>query len=87
MIFQTEKQIKEFDEKLTEEDKTELNSILNDLRTAHKDQNLDGIDSEMNKLNESWNRISTNLYSQASTQEPQQDGQPQAEDINFEEVK
>jgi molecular chaperone DnaK len=87
MIFQTEKQIKEFDEKLTESDKTELNSILNDLRTAHKDQNLDNIDSEMNKLNESWSRISTNLYSQSTTQEPQQDGQPQAEDINFEEVK
>ncbi len=87
MIFQTEKQIKEFDEKLTESDKTELNSILSDLRTAHKDQNMDNIDSEMNKLNESWNRISTNLYSQSSTQEPQQDVQPQAEDVNFEEVK
>jgi len=87
MIFQTEKQIKEFDEKLTEDDKTELNSILNELRTAHKDQDITKIDSEMEKLNESWNKISTNLYSQASTQEPQQDGQPQAEDINFEEVK
>ena len=87
MIFQTEKQIKEFDEKLTESDKTELNLILSELRTAHSDQDITKIDSEMEKLNESWNRISTNLYSQASTQEPQQDGQPQAEDINFEEVK
>jgi molecular chaperone DnaK len=87
MIFQTEKQIKEFDEKLTEDDKTELNSILNDLRIAHKDQDTIKIDSEMEKLNESWNRISTNLYSQAS-QDPQPDsGQPQAEDVNFEEVK
>ncbi len=87
MIFQTEKQIKEFDEKLTESDKTELNSILSELRTAHKDQDITKIDSEMEKLNESWNRISTNLYSQAS-QDPQPDsGQPQAEDINFEEVK
>jgi molecular chaperone DnaK len=87
MIFQTEKQIKEFDEKLTEDDKTELNSILNDLRIAHKDQDTIKIDSEMEKLNESWNRISTNLYSQVS-QDPQPDsGQPQAEDVNFEEVK
>jgi molecular chaperone DnaK len=87
MIFQTEKQIKEFDEKLTEDDKTELNSILNQLRTSHKDQDITKIDSEMEKLNESWNRISTNLYSQAS-QDPQPDsGQPQAEDVNFEEVK
>jgi hypothetical protein len=57
------------------------------LRTAHKDQDTIKIDSEMEKLNESWNRISTNLYSQAS-QDPQPDsGQPQAEDVNFEEVK
>ena len=88
MIFQTEKQIKEFDEKLTESDKNELNSILSELRTAHKEQDITKIDSEMEKLNESWNRISTNLYSQASTQDPQQDNeQPQAEDVNFEEVK
>ena len=88
MIFQTEKQIKEFDEKLTEADKNELNSILSELRTAHSDQDITKIDSEMEKLNESWNRISTNLYSQASTQDPQKDNeQPQAEDVNFEEVK
>jgi molecular chaperone DnaK len=88
MIFQTEKQIKEFDEKLTESDKTELNEILNELRTAHKEQDIDKIDSEMNKLNETWSRISTNLYSQASSEQPQTDDtQPQAEDINFEEVK
>jgi len=85
MIFQTEKQIKEFDEKLTEADKTDLNNILNELRTAHKDQEIDKIDSEMNKLNETWSRISTNLYSQTNSEEAG-DGAP-AEDINFEEVK
>ena len=88
MIFQTEKQIKEFDEKLTDSDKTELNEILNELRTAHKEQDIDKIDSEMNRLNETWSRISTNLYSQAGSEQPQTDDtQPQAEDINFEEVK
>ncbi len=87
MIFQTEKQIKEFDEKLTESDKSELNSILTELRNAHKDQDLTKIDSEMNKLNETWSRISTNLYSQATPEQPTGDAQPQAEDINFEEVK
>ena len=88
MIFQTEKQIKEFDEKLTDSDKTELNEILNELRTAHKEQDVNKIDSEMNRLNETWSRISTNLYSQASSEQPQTDDtQPQAEDINFEEVK
>jgi hypothetical protein len=42
----------------------------------------------MNRLNETWSRISTNLYSQAGSDQPQADDtQPQAEDINFEEVK
>ena len=88
MIFQTEKQIKEFDEKLTEEDKTELNTILADLSSAHKEQDIDKIDSEMNKLNESWSRISTNLYSQASSEQTgTPDTQPDVQDVNFEEVK
>jgi len=88
MIFQTEKQIKEFDEKLTEDDKTELNTILADLSSAHKEQDIDKIDSEMNKLNESWSRISTNLYSQASSEQTgTPDTQPDVQDVNFEEVK
>ena len=36
MIFQTEKQIKEFGDKLSEEDKNKLESCLNDLRESHK---------------------------------------------------
>ena len=89
MIFQTEKQIKEFDEKLTDSDKTELNGILADLSSAHKEQDIDKIDSEMNKLNESWSRISTNLYSQASSEQSTDtpDTQPDIQDVNFEEVK
>jgi molecular chaperone DnaK len=87
MIFQTEKQIKEFDEKLSESDKSDLNSVLNELRTAHRDQDLTKIDSEMNKMNETWSRISTNLYSQETPEQPTGESQPQAEDINFEEVK
>ena len=89
MIFQTEKQIKEFDEKLTDSDKTELNGILADLSSAHKEQDIDKIDSEMNKLNDSWSRISTNLYSQASSEQSTDtpDTQPDVQDVNFEEVK
>ena len=89
MIFQTEKQIKEFDEKLTEDDKTELNTILADLSSAHKEQDIDKIDSEMNKLNDSWSRISTNLYSQASSEQSTDtpDAQPDVQDVNSEEVK
>jgi molecular chaperone DnaK len=41
IIFQTEKQMSEFGEKLTDEDKSELNSVLDELKTAHKEQNLE----------------------------------------------
>lgn len=84
MIFQTGKQIKEFEEKLTENDKSELNSVLSELKTAHKDQDLSKIDTEMERLNETWSRISTNLYNQTQENQPTGD---QTEDVNFEEVK
>ena len=84
MIFQTGKQIKEFEEKLTENDKSELNSVLSELKTAHKDQDLSKIDTEMERLNETWSRISTNLYNQTHENQPTGD---QTEDVNFEEVK
>ena len=92
MIFQTEKQIKEFDDKLTEENKTELNGCLDNLKSAHSSQNLDEIDVAINKMNETWQRISTELYNRSSQEEASQagteggdTGEPQ--DIQFEEVK
>ena len=84
MIFQTEKQIKEFDEKLTSEDKAELESILSELKESHKSGNIDQIDPQLAKLSETWSRISTNLYSQTQTQES---GAEQSQDIPYEEVK
>lgn len=84
MIFQTEKQIKEFDEKLTSDDKTELESILNELRESHKSGSVDQIDVQLSKLSETWSRISTNLYSQTQSQES---GTEQSQDIPYEEVK
>ncbi len=89
IIFQTEKQMSEFGEKLTDEDKSELNSVLDELKTAHKEQNLELIDQQMTKLNEVWSKISTKLYSQTQTEEPvSQNPQEQAaEDVAFEEVK
>lgn len=84
MIFQTEKQIKEFDEKLTSDDKAELESILNELRESHKSGSVDQIDAQLSKLSETWSRISTNLYSQTQSQES---GTDQSQDIPYEEVK
>jgi molecular chaperone DnaK len=89
MIFQTEKQIKEFDEKLTPEDKTTLNEKLSDLKSAHSEKNLEKIDESTASLNEAWSAISTKLYQQSSEQPTNEgvDGSDEVQDADFEEVK
>jgi molecular chaperone DnaK len=95
LIFQTEKQVKEFGDKLTDEDKDQLNEILGRLKTAHSEQKIEDIDTIMNELNEAWQKISTDLYSkmqpEATVEEnqgppPTSDG-GEAQEIQFEEVK
>ena len=84
MIFQTEKQIKEFSDKLTEENKTKLNESLDKLKEAHKMRDLIKIDESMESLNETWNKISTELYQNTNATDT---GETQTEDTPFEEVK
>ncbi len=89
LIFQTEKQMKEFDEKMTEENKTELNEALEPLKKAYSDKNIEEIEPAMEKLNETWSKISTELYSKTSesTNEPVSTEDGGAQDVQFEEVK
>ena len=94
LIFQTEKQIKDFDEKLNETDKSELNSMVEKLKESHKTQNLEDVEKYTKDLTEVWNKISTRLYSQAEqpqnesqdTQKPD-DKYSEATDADYEEVK
>jgi len=69
LIFQTEKQIKEFDEKLTEDDKTALNADLDELRKAYSDKDVQKIDEASEKLNGTWSSISTKLYEQSQNEQ------------------
>jgi molecular chaperone DnaK len=85
LIFQTEKQIKEFGDKLTEDDKNSLNSDLDELKKAHSEKNIEDIDLKSNKLNETWATISTRLYQ--SQPEPQSSNDGDVEETSFEEVK
>jgi molecular chaperone DnaK len=89
LIFQTEKQIKEMDSKLSEENKSELNVALDGLKKVHSDKNIEEIDSAMEKLNETWSKISTELYSQSSKpeNEPVNTEDGGAQDVQFEEVE
>src|SRR5688572_29896617 len=51
LIFQTEKQLKEYGEKLSEANKTAINGALEKLKEAHKSQDLQRVESAMNELN------------------------------------
>jgi molecular chaperone DnaK len=85
-IFQTEKQMKEFDEKLTEEDKSTLSADLAALKQAHAGQDIEKIDEASQKLNDSWSAISTRLYQESSQNNTEAGGNDEVEDTDFEEV-
>ena len=88
LIFQTEKQMKEFDEKLTEEDKRALGIDLEELKKAYADKDVDAIDESSKKLSESWHAISTKLYEQSQNEAEQtnESSDDNVEDVSFEEV-
>lgn len=77
IIFQTEKQIKDFGDKLSGSDKTEIENALNNLKNVQKTGTVDVVKAEMEKLNSTWQTISTKLYQQGATphaEQPQQEG-------------
>ncbi len=102
LIFQTEKQLREFGDKLPADKKGEIESALNKLKEAHKSQNVDLIDPAMKELNDIFHKASQDMYN-AQQQQQQQNAQqpgPQAgentsgkkgdqevTDVDFEEVK
>ncbi|SHH86654.1 molecular chaperone DnaK [Chryseolinea serpens] len=62
LIFQTEKQLKEFGDKLSEGNKSAINSALEKLREAHKSQDGAQIDTAVANLNNAWTAASTEMY-------------------------
>jgi molecular chaperone DnaK len=62
LIFQTEKQMKEYGSKLSEGNKTAINDALEKLKNAHKNQDAEGIDVAMTQLNNAWQAAATEMY-------------------------
>ena len=98
MIFTTEKQLKEYGDKLPADKKSAIEGALAELKSAHSAQDLAAIDAASEKLNAAWQAASQDIYAQQ--QNAQQQGQPnggqqaggaqqggQPEDVEFEEVK
>ena len=93
MIFQTEKQLKEFGEKLSDDKKGPIEAALVELKAAHESKDLTQIDAAMEKINEAWKVASEEMY-KAEQEAGADQGQPEAaaegdnvEDVDFEEVK
>jgi molecular chaperone DnaK len=61
MVFQTEKQLKEYGDKIPADKKAAIESALNQLRDAHKSEDLDGIDRAMESLNSAWQAASQDM--------------------------
>ncbi|PID94331.1 MAG: molecular chaperone DnaK [Bacteroidetes bacterium] len=102
LIFQTEKQLKEYGDKVPAEKKAPIEAALAELKEAHKAQDLTAIDAASEKLNSAWQAASEEIYK--ATQEAQQGGQQpnpnpdtsqskaqgggdEVTDVDFEEVK
>ena len=62
MVFQTEKQLKEFGDKLSDDKKKPIEEALAELKTAHQSQDIAAIDGAMEKINEAWKNASEELY-------------------------
>jgi len=88
LIYQTEKQIKEFSDKISEDDQTLLKKELEDLKNSYSDKDINRIDESMGKLNSTWNSISTKLYQQSETESSNGSSNPsdEVQDADFEEV-
>ncbi|MBC8487959.1 MAG: molecular chaperone DnaK [Bacteroidetes bacterium] len=103
LIFQTEKQLKEYGDKIPAEKKAPIEKALNELKEAHKNKDLAGIDKSMNELNTAWQAASQDMYAASQQAGPQagQQSQPgeneggqeasqkddEVTDVDFEEVK
>ena len=99
MIFQTEKQLKDFGEKLSDDKKKPIETALEDLKKAYESKDLDKIDESLNTINEAWKNASEEMYkAQAesgeqtsnSTQDESSSNESKGDDVqdvDFEEVK
>jgi len=103
LIFQTEKQLKEFGDKIPADKKSAIEAALTKLKDAHKSQDLSSIETATAELNAEWQKASEDMYKAGGAQQgqtdqaQQQQSQPDAgqktgkdsevTDVDFEEVK
>ena len=99
MIFQTEKQLKEFGDKLSADKKKPIEDALEELKKAYETKDIAVIDPALEKINEAWKLASEEMYkaqqsqqqdpsnSEQSSENPEGKESDDVEDVDFEEVK
>jgi molecular chaperone DnaK len=98
MIFQTEKQLKEYGDKIPAEKKEPIEKALEELKTAYKNKDLDAIDKTMEQLNTVFQAASQEMYQAqqgaqgsaeangSSSNGTESKGEEEVTDVDFEEV-
>jgi molecular chaperone DnaK len=97
LVFQTEKQLKEYGDKLSEGNKSAVEAALATLKEAHQSQNIEGIDAAMDGLNKAWESASGEMYNAAGGEGAEAGQNPNADandgatgdgvsDVDYEEV-
>ena len=102
LIFQTEKQLKEFGEKLSDANKKPIEDSLEKLKAIHKEEKIDEIDAAVENLNKAWEAASQEIYKATQEQQGAESATPNSKDgkedkagdkgedisdVDFEEVK
>jgi molecular chaperone DnaK len=96
MIFQTEKQLTEYGEKIPADMREPIDASLAELKEAHKNQDIDAINAATEKLNTSFQAASQHMYESTATPPNEGEGAEQASesntdeevtDVDFEEVE
>jgi molecular chaperone DnaK len=78
LIFQTEKQLKEYGDKLSEGNKKPIEGALEKLKEAHKSQDLAAIETAMEGLNKAWEAAAQEMYAASGGAQAGAEGGPQA---------
>lgn len=67
LIFQSEKQLKEYGDKIPADKKSNIENALKELKSAYEAKDVEKIDTAINQLNEAWNAAATDMYNAANT--------------------
>jgi molecular chaperone DnaK len=102
MIFQTESQLKEYGDKLSDDKKKTIEESLENLKKAHESKDVESIKTALDGINEAWKNASEEMYkaqaesgagspggdpSASAQNDDKKDSSDDVQDVDFEEVK